>query len=64
MPRDGKTHDKEMAKHDVKYKQVWKCKVCKQTRSLPKDAWNAWSKAQQDSFTDELDRQHQVHPEE
>lgn len=51
-----------MAKHDVKYKQVWKCKVCGEKKQFPKDAWDAWTKDQQRAFTDELDRQHLVHP--
>jgi hypothetical protein len=51
-----------MAKQDVKYKQIWKCPVCKEAVRMPKDAWDSWSKNQQRAFTDELDRRHLVHP--
>lgn len=61
-PKRVKVKDKEMAKHDVKYKQVWKCPICKETRDFPKDAWDSWTKVQQDAYKAELDRQHLVHP--
>ena len=60
-----KTHtkDKRMAQADVKYKQVWKCKVCDEKVRFPKDAWDGWSKDQRDAYIAELERAHLVHPE-
>lgn len=58
---DIKTHDKTMAAKDVKYKQIWKCKICGLKVRFPKDAWDAWNKATQDSYINELERQHLVH---
>jgi hypothetical protein len=57
--RDIHTKDKNLAKFDVKYKTVWRCKDCNASKDFPTDAWNAWSKDQQDAFKAELDRQHQ-----
>jgi hypothetical protein len=50
-----------MAVADVKYKQIWKCPVCDEKVRFPKDAWEAWSKNQQEAFIDELKRRHSVH---
>lgn len=54
--------DPAMAKYDVKYKQVWKCSKCKEAVRMPTEAWDGWTKEQQDAFKDELKRRHLVHP--
>jgi RNase P subunit RPR2 len=60
MPEQNiKTKDKNMAQFDVKYKTVWTCKNCNETHEFPAEAWDAWSKEQQEAYVAELDRQHQ-----
>lgn len=59
---DPKIIDLTMAKKNVKYKTVWQCPVCGVKVEFPKDEWAAWSAPQRKMFTDELDRQHLVHP--
>jgi len=53
-----------MARADVKYKQVYKCKVCDEKVSFPKEVWESWTDAQRQMFLDEQARSHLVHPEE
>ena len=60
MPeRNLKTKDPNLARFDVAYVDVWKCKDCNEAVRMPKDAWDAWSKEQQQMFLDEQKRLHQ-----
>lgn len=54
MPnRETKTVDKNAAKFDVKYVEIYP------GVKFPKDAWEAWSKDQKTAYLDELKRREQ-----
>jgi hypothetical protein len=54
MPEQNiKTVDKNAAKFDVKYVEIYP------GVKFPKEAWEAWSKEQQTAYLDELKRQEQ-----